>query len=191
MPLICYVSTSHECSTVTSHGCLRSYILKILRYSHEVHTKHILHVWTVLLLLQEALLALTLKRYKFVTEKINYLGPIAQPGKIKMLDILPVQARDLKPLYEVTSLRLFLYLCNLNRLLNLNIAGKPDPFKRSLNHSQRRTFKNHMQEEHGALLTVQKKLVSAPVLVLLRRNRHLSLGTGACDKQRGSDLGQE
>lgn len=57
------------------------------------------------------------------------------------------------------------------------------PLNKNLKNGEPRRFESLDQEKHDLLPTLQDELASSPVLALPRNIGHLTLDTGACDKQ--------
>lgn len=167
-----------------------SYLDDIVIFSRTPQ-EHIGHVRKVLTLLHDAGVTLQLKKCKFFTETINYLGHVIRPRRLDISSHTTDAIRGLKALTSLTELRSFLGLCNVFRRFVPNFARLAAPLHQRLKKDQPATFGSLNEEELNSMNSLKNALISPPVLALPNNSGHLTLDTDACNVQVGCVLLQQ
>ena len=90
------------------------YLDDVIIYSKTIE-EHIRHVDEILSSLAQAGVTLKMKKCKFFTTTVEYLGHIIKPGKLEVDQANTASLREAKPSTNKTELRSFLGFCNVYR----------------------------------------------------------------------------
>lgn len=145
--------------------------------------KHINPTRLVLGLSMEASIKIKIKKWAFFTNEINYLGSIIRPGRLEVSNHTTDAIRALKIPTRQTGLRSFIPSRNEIRWIVLDCVPIPSPLIATLRKSQAKDLERLNEEELIALQTLQKKLISYPLLALARKERRYGLDADAVDRQ--------
>ena len=153
--------------------------------------EHVAHVDEVLTLLRSAGTSLKLKKCEFFKPKVDYLGHVITPGK------LAVATENTKAFEHAafpriaTQVRSFLGAGNVYRRFVKNFSGITKPLNSMLKKDARPSWGNHGPDAVEAFETLKRKLISPPVLALLKRGRPYMIDTDTSAYQLGAKLLQQ
>lgn len=139
--------------------------------------EHITHVRQVLSLLQNAGVTLKVKKCRFITNTIGYLGHVIRPRRLKLASHATIAIKQLQEPRNVTKLRSYLGLCSVFRRFVPNFARIAASLNRKLRKDQPKEFGTLNDDERCAMKTLQEKLISPPILVLPYAGEHYTLDT--------------
>ena len=105
------------------------YIDDIIIFSKTVD-EHITHVDEVLSALRSSGVTLKIKKCRFFSDSVEYLGHIIRPGRLEVDNANTRSLRDAKPPTSKTEIRSFLGLCNVYRRFIPNFAKEGSPPER-------------------------------------------------------------
>lgn len=135
--------------------------------------------------LNDADVTLRLKKSKFFTESIDYLGHMILPRSLEIASHTTDTIRGLQPSTNVPDLRSFLRLKTVFRCIVPNFARIVAPLNRKLCRDQPPIFGTLSKDDLNSLNTLKDALIAPPVLALPNSTGHMTLDTNACDVQAG------
>lgn len=164
------------------------YLDDIIIYSNNVED-HIDHVDEILTSLNQAGITLKIKKCKFFTKTVEYLGHIIMPGKLEIDHAHTASLREALPPTNKSELRSFLGLCNVYRRFVENFAHKAGCLHTLLQkHSPEQFSLNN--EQLGAFRNLIDVILSPPALSLPQLNLPYSVDTDASAYGLGCSLHQ-
>ena len=107
------------------------YIDDIIIFSKSVD-EHIHHVDEILSALRASGVTLKIKKCRFFSDTVEYLGHVIKPGKLEVDSANTKSLRDAKPPTTKTEVRSFLGLCNVYRRFIKDFAKKAHPLNELL-----------------------------------------------------------
>lgn len=125
--------------------------------------EHLHNVDEILTILGEAVVTLNLKKCRFFSDSVDYLGHIIRPLEIDKSHTKPL--RDEKPQTNRSAVRSFWGLCNIYRRFIEKFTGIDHPPNKLLRNGSPETFEVD-EEQLKSFLTSVKKICSPPVLAL-------------------------
>jgi transposase InsO family protein len=152
---------------------------------------HLGHVDEALSLLRQAGLSLKLKKCRFFSETVDYLGHVIRPGRLGVAEKNTDALRTAAPPRTQTELRSFLGLCNVYRRFVPKFSTIAAPLNSCLTKGKPAILGMLSTEALAAFETLREKLLNPPILALPRRSGHLWLDTDASNSQLGCCLLQE
>jgi RNase H-like domain found in reverse transcriptase/Reverse transcriptase (RNA-dependent DNA polymerase) len=176
-------------SGVTWRTCL-VYLDDVIIYSPD-KASHLRHVAEALNLLREAGLSLKLKKYRFSSQTVDYLGHVIRPGRLGVAEKNTDALRDAALPRTQTDLRSFWGLCNVYRRFVPHLASLAAPLNVYLTKGKPSVLGILSDPALAAFNSLRQKLLSPPVLALPRREGKLWLDTDASAAHLGRCLLQE
>ena len=152
---------------------------------------HLKHVDDALYLLRKAGLSLKLRKCRFFSEMVDYLGHVIRPGRLGVAEKNTEALRDAAPPRTQTELRSFLGLCNVYRRFVPKFSSIAAPLNAYLTKGKPAMFGILSKEAVTAFDTLRHKLLHPPILALPRQSGHLWLDTDASNSQLGCCLLQD
>jgi RNase H-like domain found in reverse transcriptase/Reverse transcriptase (RNA-dependent DNA polymerase)/Integrase zinc binding domain/Integrase core domain/Chromo (CHRromatin Organisation MOdifier) domain len=166
------------------------YLDDVIIFSPDRET-HLAHVDEALSLLRHAGLSLKLRKCRFFSEAVDYLGHVIRPGRLGVAEKNTESLRDAAPPRTQTEMRSFLGLCNVYRRFVPKFSAIAAPLNAYLTKGKPALLGELATDALTAFDTLRQKLLRPPILALPRRSGHLWLDTDASDAQLGCCLFQE
>ena len=176
-------------SRVKWRTCL-VYLDDVIIFSPD-RASHLRHVHEALTLLRQAGLSLKLKKCRFFSQTVDYLGHVIRPGRLGVAEKNTESLRNAKLPRTQTELRSFLGLCNVYRRFVPRFATLAAPLNRYLTKGQPPILGQLTDDAVDAFNALRARLLSPPILALPRREGKLWLDTDASAAQLGCCLLQE
>lgn len=152
----------------------------ILSKSLKVYIKHVRHLFAILC---NASVTFKLKQCKQFPNSMKYLGHFIHPGLLQIsqrtIDSIP----DLKPPTNIMYLRSFLGLCNAFPPFVPSFARIMSLLITKFREDQPKGFERLTEDDLPALLILQQKLDTWPVLSLPLPTDTYTMETNSCDLQ--------
>lgn len=153
--------------------------------------EHFDHKKSVPRLLKDAYATVKLKKCVSFTNEIDNIGHFTKLEKVKVANHIVEDICRLQIPTLVTGLRLCIGLCNVSKRFLLNITRIESPLSKRLCRSQDKKLGPLTEEEETALYTLIEKLISRPVLTILKSNEQYTLNTDGCGRLVGCVLLQK
>ena len=160
------------------------YIDDVVIFSKSVED-HLRHVDEVLTALSTAGVSLRLRKSKFFTKTIEYLGHIVRPGTIEVNEASTKSLREAKYPETLTELRSFLGFTNVYRKFIRGYTKKAKPLYDLLQGNPPKNLPPLDDEQKRSFHELIAAVLSPPVLALPRSDLSYSLDTDASDYQIG------
>ena len=157
-------------------------------YSKNVE-EHIQHVDEILHCLSKAGVTLKIKKCKFFTTTVDYLGHVIKPGKLEIDRTNTESLRKAAPPTSKTELRSFLGLCNVYRRFIPNFTDIASPLNALLKKNSPDSFKLDAVQVQSFKSLIEA-VCTPPVLALPQPDLHYSVDTDASAYQVGCALFQ-
>ena len=170
------------------HTCL-VYLDDIIIFSPD-HNSHIRHVDEVLQALRSAGVTLKLRKCKFFSNSVDYLGHVITPGKLHVATTNTNAVKGFKEPTTQTELKSFLGLCNVYRRFVPNFARTAAPLQKLLCKGTPFGLPAFDEEQVEAFELLKAALAQPPILRLPRSDLPFSVDTDACQHQIGCALMQ-
>ena len=153
------------------------YLDDIIVYSKTVE-EHINHVDDILRCLSAAGVTLKIKKCKFFTTTVEYLGHVIKPGQLEIDPTNTKSLREALPPTNKSELRSFLGLANVYRRFIDNFSTIAGPLNRSLKKDEPDSFEldEKQLESFQELINI---IVSPPILALPKHGLQYSVDTDA------------
>ena len=165
------------------------YIDDVIIFSPDPQS-HLRHVDEVLSALQRAGVTLKLRKCKFFSDSVDYLGHVVTPGKLHIATTNTKAVEGFKLPRTQTELKSFLGLCNVYRRFVPNFARTAAPLQRLLRKGEPFDLPPMDDDQMKAFNLLKAALSSPPVLRLPQDDLKYSVDTDACDYQIGCALMQ-
>ena len=164
------------------------YLDDIIIFSNTVE-EHIQHVDEILDCLKRAGVTLKIKKCKFFTTTVEYLGHVIKPGRLEIDHAHTASLREALPPTNKSELRSFLGLCNVYRRFVENFSTKAGPLNELLrkNTPDKFTLNDDQLKAFKELIEV---ILSPPALALPQNGLPYSVDTDASDYGIGCSLFQ-
>lgn len=133
----------------------------------------------VLTLLQKEMDILKLKKYRFLTITIDYLGQVIQPRRLEIALNSTDAIRQLKEPLNVTEYCSFSCLCSIFRQFVHTFAQILASLNRKRQKNRPNEFRPLSDEERVAMKTPQERLISSPDLTLPYTGGQYTINTDA------------
>ena len=166
------------------------YLDDVIVFSRTID-EHIANLDTVLSLLRNAGVSLKLSKCAFFQTKVDYLGHVITPGKLRVATKASEAFRSFEYPKTLTQLRSFLGACNVFRRFVQNFAKIARPLTMLTRKDASPNFENPTDEELEAFETLKQRMTSPPVLALPRHGKPYIVDTDASAYQLGCALLQE
>ena len=164
------------------------YIDDIIIFSKSVE-EHIQHVDEILTALGNAGVTLKIKKCKFFSDTVEYLGHIIKPGNLEIDSSNTKSLREAKPPTTKTELRSFLGLCNVYRRFIKDFSTTAHPLNELLKKGSPDKFELN-DAQLAAFRTFINAVCSPPVLALPKPDLPYSVDTDASEYGLGCTLFQ-
>jgi RNase H-like domain found in reverse transcriptase/Reverse transcriptase (RNA-dependent DNA polymerase) len=152
---------------------------------------HLARVAEVLTLLGNAGLSLKLKKCRFFSETVDYLGHVIRPGRLVVAEKNTIALKTAPLPRTQTELRSFLGLCNVYRRFVPRFSTIATPLNVMLCKGMPPQLGPLPPAAFAAFTKLRDRLLSPPVLSLPRTEVRLCLDTNASDGQLGCFLLQD
>ena len=153
------------------------YLDDVIIYSKSME-EHIDHVDEVLRCLSAAGVTLKIKKCKFFTSTVEYLGHIIKPGQLEIDRTNTQSLREAEPPTNKSELRSFLGLANVYRRFIDKFAIIAEPLHELLKKNSPENFILN-EEQTESFRTLIDKVISPPILALPVPGLQYSLDTDA------------
>jgi hypothetical protein len=170
-------------SGLTWKTCL-VYLEDIIIFSGSFE-EHLTHLYQVLERLYRAGLSLKLRKCRFFSDKVSYLGHVIRPGTLAVAEKNTSALKDAKPPMKQSELRSFLGLCNVYRRFVAGFAKIAAPLNALLRKGESPTLRQLTTEQMDAFNTLRERLLRPPVLALPRAEGTFTLDMDASPDQIG------
>ena len=164
------------------------YLDDVIIYSKNVE-EHIQHVDEILHCLSKAGVTLKIKKCKFFTTTVDYLGHVIKPGKLEIDRTNTESLRKAAPPTSKTELRSFLGLCNVYPRFIPNFTDIASPLNALLKKNSPDSFKLDAVQVQSFKSLIEA-VCTPPVLALPQPDLHYSVDTDASAYQVGCALFQ-
>lgn len=152
---------------------------------------HVQDVKEVLSILKEAGLSLNMRKCKFFSRTIDYLGHVVSPGRLQVARKNTVSITSAKYPTTQTEMRSFLGMCNVYRRFVPNFAHVAAPLNKYLMKGQSADLPAPKEEDLDAFESLKEALTSPPVLELPDLEKEYSIDADASAYQVGCALFQQ
>ena len=152
---------------------------------------HIKHVDEVLSVLRSAGVSLKLKKCKFFTNAVEYLGHTIRPGRLEIDEAHTKALKEAKPPKTKSALQFFLGLANVYRRFVRGFTNIAAPLNRLLKNGMPDKLEGFNLEEQKAFENLKRAVTTPPVLRLPRRGLPYVVDTDASNYQLGATLFQK
>ena len=152
--------------------------------------QHLTAVADVLHILQEAGLSMNMRKCKFFSRTVDYLGHVVRPGRLAVAEKNTEAVRRAKYPSTQTELRSFLGTCNVYRRFVPNFAHVAAPLNQLLTKGQDSRLPSPTDEQIRAFSLLKTALTTPPVLQLPNPDLEFSVDTDASAYQVGCALFQ-
>ena len=152
------------------------------------YESHIQHVDEVLSAIQAAGVSLKLRKCKFFSNSVDYLGHVITPGKLHVATTNTDAVKGFLPPRTQTELKSYLGLCNVYRRFVPNFARTAAPLQKLLRKGQPFDLLPLDDDQLRAFDLLKQALAEPPVLCLPRSDLPFSIDTDACQHQIGCAL---
>lgn len=144
-----------------------------------------------LTLLRGAGVTVNWKKIKLFSNTINYQGRVIHPGQLAVLQPAIDRTCNLNPPANITELRSFLASCNVFRRFVPKFTHIAAELNRKLRKDQMLRFAKLSNDKLLALQTLQRRLITVPVLYFPRSTGTYTRDSDACEFQVGCVLFQQ
>ena len=153
--------------------------------------QHLAQVDNLLTLLQNARVSLKLKKCHFFQPRVDYLGHVVLPDKLKVATDTAAAFKEFVFPQTITQLRSFLGACKVYRRFLKDFSKISRPLTGMLKKEASPNSGNPTEEQLKACETLKDRLTSPPVLALPKAGGNYRLDTDSSDYQLGCILLQE
>ena len=158
------------------------YLEDIIVFSNTAE-EHIDHLREVLAVLKEAGFSLKLKKCKFFSKSVDYLGHVIRPGRLEVATKKTEPVKCFEDSTMQTELRSFLGFCNVYRRFVPNFARTAAPLNAFRKKGCTTELPPFNEEQSAAFELFKKALLSPPILRLPRADLPYAVDTDACNHQ--------
>ena len=159
-----------------------------------IHSKsieeHIQHVDQILGTLARAGVSLKLKKCRFFTSTVKYLGHIIKPGTLEIDKAAVASLQEARPPETQSEIRSFLGMCNVYRRFIPKFSDTAEPLNALLRGGHPTQIAKWGEKEERSFRTLLNAVCSPPVLVLPKKDFPYTVDTDASDYQVGCALFQ-
>ena len=165
------------------------YVDDVIIYSTDFED-HLRDVSKVMKILEEAGLSLNMRKCKFFSRTVDYLGHVVSPGRLAVAAKNTESIRKAVYPKNQTELRSFLGACNVYRRFVPNFSHVAAPLNKLLQKGQSSNIPELTPEQKEAFNLLKASLVEPPVLQLPDPDKALSIDADASNYQAGCALFQ-
>ena len=144
----------------------------------------------ILTLLRKAGVTLKLKKCAFLQPRVDYLGHVITPGKLSVATKNTKSFTHATFPKNTTQLRSFLGAANVYRRVVAGYSGTAPPLNGMLRNDAKPDWDSPMPDQLEAFETLKRKLVTPPILELLKTNKPYMIDTDASAYQLSATLFQ-
>ncbi len=166
------------------------YLDDIIVFSEDFES-HKRHVAEIITLLKDAGLSLKLRKCKFFSRTVDYLGHVIRHGKLAVAEKNTAAIKQASYPTTRTQMRSFLGMCNVYRRFVPNFTGVAAPLTRYTSKNGATDLPPPSDEELKSFELLKEALTSPPVLRLPDPEKPYSVDTDASNTQIGAALFQE
>jgi len=152
---------------------------------------HLSDVAEVLSILQKAGLSLNMRKCKFFSRTVDYLGHVVSPGRLEVATKNTTAITKAVYPRTQTEMRSFLGMCNVYRRFVPNFAHVAGPLNKYLMKGQGSILPEPTEEDSRAFELLKESLTSPPVLQLPDPEKDYSIDADASSYQVGCALFQQ
>ena len=165
------------------------YIDDIIIFSKSID-EHLKHVNEILDTLRKAGLSLKLKKCRFFTTTVDYLGHVIRPGLLEVATKNQEAIRKMNPPCTQTQVRSFLGMCNVYRRFVEGFAKIAAPLTKLTTKEYPAKLPPLTEKQVEAFHELKAKLLQPPILRLPKQGLPFSVDTDASADQIGCALFQ-